>query len=102
MARTTAYHVMQMKKLVIAAIQKPGFSLVEVMTPCPTHFGRRNYKGQHDMMLYFKDHVLPWKRYEQMPLEEKAGYMPRGVFADRDKPDFLKTYRKINNMDPDR
>lgn len=101
-ARTTAYHVMQMKKLVIAAIQKPGFSLVEVMSPCPTHFGRRNYKGQQDMMRYFKDHVLPLKRYEQMPLEQRAGYMARGVFADRDTSDFLKTYRKINNMDSDR
>ena len=100
-ARTTAYHVMQMKKLITAAIHKSGFSLVEVMTPCPTHFGRRNYPGPHDMMRSFKDHVLPFKRYEQMPQEQRAGYMPRGVFADRERPSFLNIYHQFNAMDSD-
>lgn len=95
-ARTTAYHVMQMQKLITAAIQKPGFSLVEVMTPCPTHFGRRNFKYPQDMMRYFKDHALPVKRFEQLPEDQRTGFMARGVFADRDKPDFLQTYRTIN------
>lgn len=100
-ARTTTYHVMQLKKFITTAIEKQAFSALEVMSPCPTHFGRRNYKEQQAMMRYFKDYVLPHKRYEQLPTEEQQGYMSRGVFADRDKPDFLQTYWKMNAMDPD-
>jgi 2-oxoglutarate ferredoxin oxidoreductase subunit beta len=100
-ARTTAYHVLQLKKFIVAALQKPGFSAVEVMTPCPTHFGRRNTKGQQAMMRYFKDRVLSQSRYDQIPPEKREGYMVRGIFVDRDKPDFLTHYQRINAIHPE-
>lgn len=99
-ARSTAYHVIQLKKLIKEAIQKQAFSVVEVMAPCPTHFGRRNYKGQQAMMEYFKDFSLAKSRYEQMPAEQKAGYIARGVFTDLDTPDFLTSYYRIHGLDP--
>jgi 2-oxoglutarate/2-oxoacid ferredoxin oxidoreductase subunit beta len=44
-ARWTVYHVMQLKKAIREALQKPGFSFVEAISPCPTLYGRRNRIG---------------------------------------------------------
>lgn len=45
-ARTTAYHYKQMEKLLSEALREPGFSMVEVASPCPTYYGRLNRKGE--------------------------------------------------------
>lgn len=45
-ARTTVYHYKQMERLFAEALQEPGFSLVEVVSPCPTYFGRFNGQGE--------------------------------------------------------
>jgi 2-oxoglutarate/2-oxoacid ferredoxin oxidoreductase subunit beta len=44
-ARWTTYHVTQMKKAMKEALSKKGFSFVEVLSPCPTLYGRRNRIG---------------------------------------------------------
>lgn len=44
-ARTTVYHYRQMEKLFAEALEEPGFSLVEVVSPCPTYYGRFNRQG---------------------------------------------------------
>ncbi len=95
-ARTTAYHVTQLQKYIKQALTNKGFSVVEVISPCPTHFGRRNYKGPLAMMQYLKDKAVPIKRYEQMGEEEKDGYFPTGIFVEKDRPDFLSVYWDFN------
>jgi len=45
-ARTTVYHYKQMERLIVGALQEPGFSLVEVISPCPTYYGRFNHQGR--------------------------------------------------------
>jgi len=49
-ARTTAYHFKQMGQLMVEALQEPGFSLVEVVSPCPTYYGRFNKQGSASEM----------------------------------------------------
>ena len=44
-ARWTTYHVTHLKKAMKEALQKKGFSFVEVLSPCPTLYGRRNRIG---------------------------------------------------------
>jgi 2-oxoglutarate ferredoxin oxidoreductase subunit beta len=44
-ARWTTYHVTQMKKAMKDALLKKGFSFVEILSPCPTLYGRRNRIG---------------------------------------------------------
>lgn len=41
-ARWTSAHVRQLKKSIQRAFQKKGFSFIEVISPCPTVYGRRN------------------------------------------------------------
>jgi 2-oxoglutarate ferredoxin oxidoreductase subunit beta len=44
-ARWTVYHVTQLKKAMREAISKKGFSFIEILSPCPTLYGRRNHRG---------------------------------------------------------
>ena len=42
------------------AIKHKGFSVVEVLSQCPTYFGRKNkLGGAPDMMRMFKDRTTP-------------------------------------------
>ncbi len=41
-ARWTTAHVRQLKKSIVRAFQKKGFSFIEIISPCPTVYGRRN------------------------------------------------------------
>ena len=52
-ARWTTNHVRQAIKAMKEAIQKSGFSFVEIISPCPTLYGRRNKLGDGlEMMKY--------------------------------------------------
>ena len=44
-ARWTSYHVHQVRKAMKEALQKKGFTFLEVLTPCPTLYERRNRLG---------------------------------------------------------
>jgi 2-oxoglutarate/2-oxoacid ferredoxin oxidoreductase subunit beta len=50
-ARATPYHVTQMDKLIAEGIAHKGFSVIEIISSCPTYFGRYNQKvSAVDMM----------------------------------------------------
>ncbi len=47
-ARSTSYHAKQCSDLIKQAILHEGFSVVEILSQCPTHYGRKNKKGRAD------------------------------------------------------
>lgn len=92
-ARTSVYHIIELKKFLKEAMLKRGFSLVEVLTPCPTYFGRYNRLGSAaDMLRLFKDMVVPLKEYLKMSGPEREKYIWRGKLVDDGRPDFLTSY----------
>ena len=99
-ARGTVYHVTQLDKLIQEAIEKKGFSFVEVVSPCPTHFGRRNKMGGPvAMMEWLKNSGIPKQRYEGLPEEERTNYFPIGKFTERDDLDFNAQYEMIRQQE---
>lgn len=89
-ARSTVYHVTEMQKFLQEAIQKKGFSLLEVLTPCPTYYGRYNALGDASQMLeWLGQKTIPLAKYQQMSAEEQGRYWWRGRLVDREAPDFL-------------
>jgi 2-oxoglutarate ferredoxin oxidoreductase subunit beta len=57
-ARWTTYHVRQTTKSMVEAMNKVGFSFIEIIAPCPTLYERRNRLGSGlDRMLWFKDNT---------------------------------------------
>ena len=92
-ARTTVYHVKQVKQLIKKAIKHEGFSVVEILTQCPTYFGRKNKKGSAvDMMMAFKDGTVPIgsKKKEQDP-----DLIERGIFVEEQLPEYCQAYDEV-------
>ncbi|KPJ50895.1 hypothetical protein AMJ40_01485 [candidate division TA06 bacterium DG_26] len=95
-ARSTAYHAVQLGRLIEQAIQKRGFSLVEVLTPCPTYFGRKNRLGLSiDMLKWQKENSVSVKSAQKMGPEELQGKVLVGVLVDREKPEYTEEYAKL-------
>ncbi|MBC7323703.1 MAG: 2-oxoacid:ferredoxin oxidoreductase subunit beta [Moorella sp. (in: Bacteria)] len=95
-ARGTVYHVPQLDRLIRDGIAKKGFSFVEVVSPCPTHFGRRNRLGPAVQMMK----LLKERAVHVGSAAAKGGELPEGSFligklAERDDPDFNTSYEKM-------
>jgi 2-oxoglutarate ferredoxin oxidoreductase subunit beta len=95
-ARSTVYHVQELEKYFAQAIAKDGFSVVEAVSYCHTTLGRFNRWGTApDMMRRLKEQSITIKQAEGLSEEEKAGHIIRGVFVNRDIPEYTKLYDEI-------
>lgn len=92
-ARTSTYHVQQMTKIIRQAILHEGFSVVEVMSQCPTYFGRKNKIGSAvDMMEDYKNNTTP---IGSKAKKENPDLIERGVFVEKEMPEYCSEYDKI-------
>jgi 2-oxoglutarate ferredoxin oxidoreductase subunit beta len=92
-ARTTTYHVQQMVKIFREAILHEGFSVVEVMSQCPTYFGRKNRIGTAtDMMEQYKTNTTP---VGSKAKQENPDLIERGIFVQKELPEYCSEYEKI-------
>lgn len=84
-------------------IANPGFALVELMSPCPTAFGRRNKLGDIKTLWdYYDDLTILIEDYDKImatgtPTEQKAiqDKVQIGVFADNPIEGFFSKYGKL-------
>jgi len=92
-ARTTTYHAQQMSDIFRQAILHEGFSVVEVMSQCPTYFGRKNKLGSAvDMMEYFKDNTTP---IGSKAKKENPDLIERGIFLQEERPEYCSEYDRV-------
>lgn len=92
-ARTTTFHVRELTTLIKKAMNHKGFSVVEVMTQCPTYFGRKNKMGSAvDMLKLMRDGTAP---LGSEALAKNPELIPRGIFVDRDEPEYCESYEAI-------
>jgi len=95
-ARSTVYHVRELERYIARAIAKDGFSVVEAMSYCHTTLGRINRWGTaSDMMRGLKDQSVTLRQAEKMGEEELQGKIIRGVFVDRDLPEYTQLYDQV-------
>ena len=92
-ARTTTYHAQQMIHILSEAIIHDGFSVVEVLSQCPTYFGRKNKEGSAvEMMQRMKDVTTP---IDSKAKQENPDLIERGIFVQEEKPEYCREYEKI-------
>jgi hypothetical protein len=89
-ARWTTFHVKQLARSIGEAFQKKGFSFIEVISPCPALYQRRNRLGDGlDTTKYYKEQS---KVKHGAPTSEvgltMTGEIIVGKFVDRDRPDY--------------
>lgn len=92
-ARTTTYHARQITDMVEKAIKHKGFSMVEILSQCPTYFGRKNQGGNAvDMMEHYKETTTP---IGSKAKEENPDLIERGIFVQKELPEYCSEYDKI-------
>lgn len=92
-ARTTAYHVQQMADIISKAILHKGFSVVEILSQCPTYFGRKNKAGNAvDMLEYYKTNTTS---IGSKAKKENPELIERGIFVQKEIPEYCNEYNKI-------
>jgi 2-oxoglutarate/2-oxoacid ferredoxin oxidoreductase subunit beta len=95
-ARGTVYHAQLLPQLLEKALSKKGFSLVEIITQCPTYYGRQNRLGTAaEMMARQRDQAVLVEKAGDLPPEELAGKFTIGVLVDKESPNFLDEYEKV-------
>jgi len=95
-ARTTTYHVQQIVDIFQQAILHKGFSVVEIMSQCPTYFGRKNKEGSAvDMLERYKKTTTP---IGSKAKKENPDLIERGIFVQKEMPEYCKEYDKVIEM----
>ena len=94
-ARWTVLNTYELRESMVQAMAKKGFSFIEVVSPCPTGYVRRNkLGGLLDVMKYYRDHT---HLADTLDVEDTAllfkGDIAVGKFVDIEKPTFLDMYR---------
>jgi len=92
-ARTTTYHVTSMKEILEKAISHKGFSVVEILSQCPTYYGRKNKVGDAvDMLNYYKDQTVPMGSEKK---KDNPALIERGIFVEEERAEYCSEYQKI-------
>jgi len=94
-ARWTTYHVRHATKAIKEAMAHRGFSFVEIISPCPTLYSRRNRLGDGlDQMQFYKENseIRNGADTKEVGMEYQ-GKIIVGKFVDRER----QTYRQLMN-----
>lgn len=91
-ARWTTAHLPDLKESIKKAIQMQGFRFIEVVTQCPTAYGRRaGFKDVGEMLKFFKETSVPVRQAEKLTQEECEKRIVVGEFAQRKRPTLVET-----------
>jgi 2-oxoglutarate ferredoxin oxidoreductase subunit beta len=81
-ARWTTAHLRELKEAIKKALQTPGFRFIEVVTQCPTAYGRRaGFKNVGEMLKSFKENAVSVEEAEKMSPEELESKIVVGEFV---------------------
>lgn len=95
-ARATPFNPVQMKNLIRDGMRKKGFSMIEVIAPCPTHYGRNNgFKSAPEMLRWFDERSIGVEKARQMAPDELTDKIVVGKMIDRESEDYGTKYRRI-------
>jgi 2-oxoglutarate ferredoxin oxidoreductase subunit beta len=92
-ARSTAYHAREATEYLKKAITHKGFSVVEILSQCPTHYGRKNKEGEApDMLGLYKETTA---KVGSKAMEKNPDLIPRGIFVDEIRGEYCEEYEKL-------
>ncbi len=92
-ARTTTFHIKEITSIIKKAILHEGFSVIEIMSQCPTYFGKKNKLGNaFEMMELFKKNTC--KIGSDRKLKNK-NLIERGIFIQKELPEYTNEYSKM-------
>ncbi|MBN2528566.1 MAG: 2-oxoacid:ferredoxin oxidoreductase subunit beta [Deltaproteobacteria bacterium] len=94
-ARWTVFHVRQLTRAMVSALKHPGFSFIEVLSPCPTLYMRRNKLGAAvNLMEYFKESAVIENGADTRTVALNEGKTVLGEFVNVRLPTLRESYEE--------
>jgi 2-oxoglutarate ferredoxin oxidoreductase subunit beta len=95
-ARWSSIQVQPLVTSIKKALKRKGLSFIEIVSPCPTYFGRKNKMAEPiDVFRWIKDKSVKIEKAKGMSKEELAGKYLIGEFVERERPELSEMYRKL-------
>lgn len=88
-ARWTTTHPIQLSNSIKKALLNPGFSFVEIVSQCPTYFGRKNkIRSPGDMFKIMNETSINKRKADNMLKEDLEGKIIVGEFVNKTRAEF--------------
>ncbi len=94
-ARGTVYHLQELIRLIAGGIAHKGFSVIEVLAPCPINFGRYNNTPTPTEMYRQLQKTTISARQAQSNPDATKGRVARGLLLEIDRPEFTEQYESL-------
>jgi len=95
-ARWTILHARELMESIEEALMNRGFSFVEILSPCPVNYGRRNKEKALDTLKIYQDRTLirndahPW----ELEIDFDKGII-LGKFVETERPTCTDSYDNV-------
>jgi 2-oxoglutarate ferredoxin oxidoreductase subunit beta len=92
-ARWTILHTRDLTKSIEEALNRRGFSFIEVLAPCPTGYGRKNKEKPLDTLKIYQERtVIKNGAHPMEAVMDFGNSITLGKFIDQDRPTFSENY----------
>lgn len=82
-ARYTVFHPRPLIRAIKKGLAHNGFGFIDVISPCPTHYGRKNRMATlYEMFLDLKKYIVTQERFKELKPEERKDKILIGEFND--------------------
>lgn len=99
-ARWTTLKIHHLVRSIRDALKNPGFSFVEVLSSCPTYFGRKNkLKTPVDMISHMKNNTIFKSQLPRLSKGEIDGKIIVGEFANEKRPEFVENIKDLSQAE---
>ncbi|MCP4715772.1 MAG: 2-oxoacid:ferredoxin oxidoreductase subunit beta [Deltaproteobacteria bacterium] len=95
-ARWTMLHTRDLTNSIEEALSKKGFSFIEVLSPCPINYGRRNKEKALDTLKLYQEKTIikNGANPSELSIDFKKGVI-LGKFVDEDRPTHSEKYDRL-------
>lgn len=94
-ARSTVYAIIQTTNYIKKALNHKGFSIVEIISQCPTQYGRlNNFSSPTELLLWQKENSVTLASAQEMSEPELKDKIITGIFRDTQRMDYNQAYRE--------
>jgi 2-oxoglutarate ferredoxin oxidoreductase subunit beta len=99
-ARETMREPKKLEKLMIAAMEHKGFSMMEVLSNCHINLGRKNKMvSAMDNLNWIDSITVSKKKYDAMSEEEQLNLLPLGILKqDKEAAEYCDMYAEIQKV----
>ena len=92
-ARATVAQPFILQKYIRQALERKGFSVIDVITPCPSIYSFFNKTGTGVVMIKdLQKRSVSLKKFLSLPESEREGKIACGVFVDRRETEYTEAY----------